>query len=380
MIVTIELYGGYNGTHYFQAGAAGLLQALQRCDNGFAWSEQDGAITIESDNFAADLADLLNQVYQFTADGVLSLFGEAVPVLHNGLLSTTLAIPALRKTGVPVDLSVPCKYGNYPYSVLSLTSTAYNSFCPKLFVRNRLRDSLEVSSWLIPNATGGIEVRSEVAIACLFSSINWLIYDIWREDKLGKIHYSKALICPTNPQLNFRIKSPTEYQDYIAGSLEDAVSHASLINGCEMHGYEYRRKAANRAPNIVKAATILAGEDYADVFEKFPNSGGISEHGILIRSNPLRALAAENLAQGRNWYDRLGDSLSIEQLGWQAGNLRAKLSPQESWKDRTGFEASDYRRGYKAGNAAKARGKSLPELPDNDWGRGYNAGFSANKD
>jgi hypothetical protein len=374
----IELFGAYNGTHYFSAGVAGLATALQSSGGDIDYEITDSTIEIDWKDLPSQLAGLIDRTYRIK-DGLLYLPDRAGnPYFQDGLLNTTLAIPATRKTSEVFECQVPTIFGKMKYSFLGVESTIYHSFAKRFATaKGKLRESIDATSWLIPNATGGIAVRPEVAIACMFSPLNWLFFDI-QNTRLK--NNTKALICPTLPAMESQIKTSIEYQDFVAGSLEDAVLMASLQNsGIEMHGYEYRRKAANRAPEIIKAATLSATEEYADLLEKFPNGGGITNgETVFVKSNPVRAIAAQNIARGEPWYLRLGDKLSADDLSFEKLRLTQKLSPQQKWKNETGFESTDHRRGYKAGYNAAKRGQSLTaKLPENEWGKGYGEGFNA---
>lgn len=377
-----DIYTPRTDTHYHSCGVRGLAIALRMCDLPPTHEITGTKILIEWADLESQLNDLINTVYRMNS-GLLHLPWGTDTWYQDKLLSTTLSIPALRKTGEKVQDCLPSLYGNINFESLGIESTIYHNFA-KYIVKGKkkaLQASVEAKSWLIPNSSAGCYVRPEIAIAMLFAPLEWVFCEIRRTDKQGGRHYSIGLLSPIVQPLDWQLNRPREYQELVFGNLQDAVYFLSAKNGgIDCHGYEYRRDSPTRPPRIVQAARLAAGADYQELLNNLPNRGGVDDQDkIFVGPNQVRATGAKNLAANQHWYKDIDKDLSFDALRVDGAAIQQIITPQERWKEKTGFESSDSRKGYRSGYNAANRGKVEPpsDLPDNDWGAGYLKGFTA---
>lgn len=326
----IDLYGNYNSTNYFEAGLNGLYQVLLQNKDSIDWQLQDNVLTINWQDFKNQFTWLLNNTYQPNSEGLLVFGANKQIFLQQGLLNTTLTIPATRKTTDFIELKVLTKEGLVNYSLPGLKSTVYETFAKNFFTpKGKIKKSVTLKSWLLPNSCGGFEVIPEVAVALAFASINWVICKIEKTyPHTDKKRYSYALISPQFVDFNFRLSRSPNLEDYVFSSLEDAVSYWSFLNkGQSFHGYEFFRKRSNRAPQIIKAVNLIAEEEYSRFVECFPNKViRKAEDEFRIYPNPLRGLIAINLSQNIPWYMNLADNLSSDEFSYQGAGIRKILN------------------------------------------------------
>lgn len=325
----INFYGNYNSTNYFEAGLNGLYQVLLQNKGFINWQLQDNVLTINWQDFQNQFTQLLNNIYQPNSEGLLVFGAKKQIFLQQGLLNTTLTIPATRKTTDFIELKVSTKAGLVNYSLLGLKSTVYETFAKEFFTpKGNFKKSVNLKSWLLPNSCGGFEVIPEVAVALAFAPTNWVICKIEKTySYTDKKRYSYALISPQFVDFNFRLFRSPNLEDYVFSNLEDAVYYWSHLNNRQsFHGYEFFRKTTNRAPQIIKAVDLIADEQYSYFANCLPNKVfRKAENEFRIYPNPLRGLIATNLSRNTPWYMNLADNLSFDELRYQKAAIRKLL-------------------------------------------------------
>lgn len=385
--IIFDLLSPTNCSDYIQAGIVGLkiaLESLPPSQKTFDWGIDGSKLTVAWDgNFAEDWQWLATQTY-LAKDGLISFPGSTV-FDHVGFINCLLTVPATRTATEVIEVNCPSKFGDVSIKTLGISKYMHQRFISKITKPNGdPKKAIELTSWLHPNATGGIEARLDNALAALFSPLTWGFYEIREELKGGKTKYSRALVCPVVPQFDFVPQRPQSYEDFICASLEDAVLKYSLANQCHSHGYQFYSERANRPARIISSCRVSAelGADYQEFIDKFPNGGGLSINNVpVVFANAVRGKIAKNLTTGQQWYSNLVQ-LDFQELSYNKEGLGGMFNGDrhQRWKEKTGFEQRDHRRGYKAGHAAATRGRQLSEsLPDNDWGKGYREGWQAAK-
>jgi hypothetical protein len=392
--LTFDVLSPAIGDCHPAAGVAGLLLALEALPPDqtlLTWERDRYSVTVSFQDGPKAWDYLIRQTFQLR-DGIIHLPGtNAPPLIHRSLTDTLLQVPATRPLADPGQgvTTLPSKYGSVYCAILLLKSFVHQSFANSLFKgkKQKMVERVEVTSWLIPNCPASVEgfyVSPKVAIAALFSPLTWGVYRIQEIVGSGsgqKMRYSTALVCPiinTLDRLDFL--KPTTPEEWVSGSLADACLHFASLNGCPAHGYQYHSKAANRPAKVIAALNCEPLAEYGELYKNFPNFGRLKDYGTaFISANPIRGLAAANLARGLTWHDGIAD-LGFDTLRSQKSALSEQLGTnrQAKWKERTEFESRDRRRGYKAGFNACKRGKALPEsLPDSEWAEGYKQGWEA---
>jgi hypothetical protein len=378
--LTFDILSHYIGDCHAAAGIAGLALALESLPKNqaiFQWQKDLTKITVSWKGDFIEAWDYLIQETFKLNDGIIAL-PSCNLTTHLGLIATLLQAPAtrpiLRSGLVPLEST----FGTIEFNTLILKSFVHQGFAKKLKPKPRI-SGVELSSSVIPNCSGGLQVTLESAIACLFSPLTWGYYQI-KEVVGSKQKFSHALICPDITNLDkIEFAKPCNADQFIAATLADACFDYCDRNSLQqVHGYQYFSKSANRAASIIAAKTVNPFADYAKIRELFPNNWGIDNNDKpFVSANQVRGAIVNNYVKGLRWYEGLG-TMDFDLIKFEKEGLQKMLTPQEKWKDKTGFESSDRRKGYRAGYNAASRGKAtIPALPDSDWSNGYRDGFNA---
>ncbi|MBW7864431.1 MAG: type I-MYXAN CRISPR-associated Cas8a1/Cmx1 [Candidatus Hydrogenedentes bacterium] len=417
-----------------RAGLAGLWMTLKRFSEtkpdlgGLTWEMDDVSVTLHfPDNAAAALDKLLKAAFTVGREGLL---GFAAHETHPmGLAERVLLSEAMRNTFLQhnkhnmilggtekKELSVAMDENRVfvTYTPFAKKTFAHREMAGSFFTKeNRFEHDICIKGWLFPGATerhsglDGTEISETpgrllcllfAPTACLFQRLKHRGADGKNDRRRGY-----GVVVPHITSLGCYGRS---FANYLAAPVErlaaDGAGDAGLCALCALRAQDsldtlgvdgctvFVMGTVTWSPQQQSRTAIVRLEcldmkmlDYFDrTFRCLPNRRVIYEkpdgpkgkqtitRKFFIASSPVRGLAAENIALGREWFRGFSGMMASKKQGAntarEKGGLAAMIRDKDNWEDPLAqrfveamHEAIRSRYGALAAQAAQ-RGERIP--------------------